>query len=173
MANPTTSFGYTDSVSTEKNISVPDLSYSADFAEDDKTAKRSSSSASSELIITNLTSPTDQPETIRWGYESIADIYRNTGIDPSFMSVSKRGASLVGQVNDLLRVTPADDSGCCSMQQIMLPIEAHWVLKFPISQYVTPEIALQVLERAFATAYATGKTDASKLGALMRRSLVI
>lgn len=163
MANPSVTLGYTDTVSTPKSVSIPDLSYSTDFA-----VLRE---AADELLLTNLTSPVDQPETIRYGYQNIADIYRNSGIDPSFMATSRRGVSLVGQVNDIVRVTPAEDSGCCTMQQIMLPIEAHWVLKFPVSQYVTPTLALQILERAFATAFGTGAVTAEKLGAMMRGSL--
>nr|QXV86435.1 coat protein [Leviviridae sp.] len=165
MATPSTSFGYTDSVTTEKSVSIPDLSYLTDFAVKDESA--------TALVLTNTTSPVDQPELVRWGYQNIADIYAGTGIDPSFMAVSRRGVSLVGQVNDILRITPAEESGCCTMQQILLPIEAHWVLKFPVSQYVTPEIARQVLNRAYSTSFGTGEVGSKRLGAMMRGSLSV
>lgn len=157
----TTSFGYTDTISTPKNIAIPDLDYANDFAvvRDD----------ASEVILTNVTSPVDQAETIRFGYQNVTNVYNNTGIDPSVMATTKRGVSIVGQVNDILRVSSTDGT-CCDVGYD-LPIEAHVVVKVPLNQFVTSEVALTIVKRAFSTFFATGSVTADRLNALLRDAL--
>lgn len=134
----TTSFGYTESVETPKNIAIPDLSFTTDFAVTKDVAD--------EVILTNRTSPIDQPETIRFGYQNVANVYANTGIDPSYMSVTRRGVSLVAQVNDILRVSCAPTEGSCNMNVVDLPLSAHVVVKVPLSQYVTADVAMAAVK---------------------------
>lgn len=158
-----TSFGYVDSVTTTKNLAIPDLSYTQDFAitKDD----------ADEVIITNRTSPIDQPETFRFGYQTVANVYSNTGIDPSYMSVTKRGVSLVAQVNDILRVTCEPSENTCNMTVVDLPITAHVVVKVPLSQYITAETAQTVVNRAISSLYDTGSTGTTRLDAMLRHAL--
>lgn len=158
----TGSFGYTDSITTQKQLSIPDLDWDTDFA----IVKDSAN----ELILTNITSPVDQPETFRFGYQTVANIYAGTGIDPSFMSVSKRGVSLVSQVNDIYRIQCTDENACVPVV-IDLPYEAHLVVKVPISQYVTADLAMQIGKRAFAGIFDTGGVTSARLGAMMRQAL--
>lgn len=159
----TTSFGYTDTVSKTKSLLIPDLSWSTDFAVTRNDA--------GEVILTNRTSPLDQPETFRFGYQPISNIYTNTGIDPSFMAVSKRGVSLVSQVNDILRVSCNSEDGC-KLLRIDLPIESHVVLKSPISEYITAEVALSVVLRAVSGLFPTGSVEATRLNAMLRQALL-
>lgn len=156
----TTSFGYTDSVTQTKSLPIKDLSYGKDFA-----VKRNQPE---EVILTNTTSPVDQPETIRFGYQQIADIYKNTGIDPSYMSVTRRGISLVCQVNDVLRVTPDDPS----VGVYDLPISAHVVIKTAVNQNVTADLVMQVALRAVSSMFSTGSITSERLNAMLRDSLV-
>lgn len=158
-----TSFGYTDSASATKNIAIPDLSYTTDFAVTKDVAD--------EVVLTNRTSPIDQPETIRFGYQNVANVYANTGIDPSYMSVTKRGVSLVAQVNDILRVTCESAENSCNMNVVDLPLTAHVVVKVPLNQYVTAETAMAVVNRAISSLYDTGKTSTSRLEAMLRHAL--
>lgn len=157
----TTSFGYTDKVTTPKNIAIPDLSYSSDFAVTRETPD--------EVILTNRTSPIDQPETLRFGYQTISNVYSNTGIDPSYMSVTRRGINLLAQVNDIFRIS--GDLGDANMSIIDLPISAHIVLKTPLSQYITAQVCLQVIDRARASLCDTGSTGESRLEAMLRHAL--
>lgn len=156
------SLGYTDSITTAKTLSVPDLSYAADFAVTRDTPD--------EVVITNTTSPIDQPETIRFGYNQVADVYRGTGIDPSVASVSKRGASIVVQLNDILRVA-CDSETNCSPVQFDLPISTHIVMKVPINQYITADLVKQLVLRNVAALFSTGKTDSTRIDALLRHAL--
>lgn len=159
----TTSFGYTDSIGTTKNIAIPDLSYTTDFAITKEVAD--------EVVLTNRTSPIDQPETIRFGYQNVANVYANTGIDPSYMSVSRRGVSLVAQVNDILRVSCDGGENACNLSIIDLPMTAHIVVKVPLIQYVTAELAMGTVNRAISSLYDTGKTSTSRLEAMLRHAL--
>lgn len=159
----TTTFGYTDTVQTPKNIAVPDLSYVQDFAIVRDTPD--------EVILTNRTCPIDQPETIRFGYQGIANVYANTGIDPAYTSVTKRGVSLVLQVNDILRVTEQSADGGTTLSTVDLPISSHLVVRAPLNQYVTSNLVMQVVKRAISSLFATGKTDDSRLNALLRHAL--
>lgn len=153
-----TSFGYTDKVTTTKNLALPDLSYATDYAliRDD----------ASEVVISNTTSPLDQPETIRFALSSVADVYQGTGIEPSFRSVTKRGESLLVQINDILRVTDAEG-------QILydLPISSHIVVKLPLNEYVTADVALQVVKRNISALFDTGLVTSARLNQLLRSSL--
>lgn len=159
----TTSLGYTDTISTPKSVSIPDLDYAHDFAVTKDTSE--------ECILTNMTSPLDQPETLRFGYQNIADVYRNTGIDPSFMSTTKRGISVVSQVNDILRVIPDTDTTCCGDTSYDLPISAHVVVKVPVNANVTPDVVKTLVFRAVSTMFNTGKTDSTRIGELLRDAL--
>lgn len=157
-----TSTGYTDSITTPKNISIPDLDYATDFAVTKDSA--------SEVILTNTTSPIDQPETIRFGYQNVGNVYTGTGIDPSFMATTKRGVSLVAQVNDILRVSTDSTNECCG-STYDLPLSAHVVIKVPLNQNVTADIALTLAKRAFATLFGTGEVTSDKLNQMLRDSL--
>lgn len=159
----TTSFGYVDSIDKAKSLAIPDLNWSVDFAVTKNDAN--------EVVLTNKTSPLDQPETFRFGYQSIANIYNNTGIDPSFMAVSKRGVSLVSQVNDILRVSCNSEDGC-KLVRIDLPIESHVVLKSPINEYITADVALAVVLRAVSGLFPTGSVEATRLNAMLRHALM-
>lgn len=157
-----TSLGYTDSISQPKSVNIPDLDYNKDFAV--------TKDESDTVVITNVTSPIDQPETIRWSYQNVNDVYRNTGIDPSMTATTKRGVSIVGQVNDVMRVTTDEESGCCGVSYD-LPLEAHVVIKVPLNQNVTSDVALALVKRAFATLFSTGSVTSQRIGQLLRDAL--
>lgn len=158
----TSSLGYTDSVTVAKTLSVPDLSYSKDFAVTRDTPD--------EVIITNTTSPIDQPETFRFGYNNVADVYKGTGIDPSVAAVSKRGASIVVQMNDILRVS-CDSETSCSPVQFDLPISTHIVIKVPLSQYITADLVKQEVLRNVSALFGTGEVTSARIDALLRHAL--
>lgn len=158
----TTSYGYTDSITTAKNVAIVDLDYAKDFAVTKDSAD--------EVVITNTTSPVDQPETIRFGYQTVGNVYANTGIDPSYMAITKQGISLVAQVNDIMRVTNNDEN-CCSPLVYDLPIQAHVVIKVPKNQFITSDVALQAAKRAFSALFATGSVTSDRLNAMLRDAL--
>lgn len=162
----TTSFGYTDKVATTKNVAVPQLSYAADFSVKAET--------SSEVVLTNTTSPLDQPETIRFALEPVRNVYNGTAIDPSAQSTSKNGVSLLVQVNDILRVSPeTGESGCCCGDGAMdFPISTHIVIKTPLVQYIDADTVLSVVKRNISALFGEG-TDvtSARLNSMLRGAL--
>lgn len=154
----TSSFGYTDTISTEKSLNRPDLDFGNDFSvtkEDEGVT-----------IVTNLTTPLDQPETIRWQVQEIANIYSGSGIDPSVYGTSKKGFSLVTQLNNVLRVTDSEDSTF----QVDLPVSAHLVIKAPQNQYINEEVLIKCVNRLVSALYDTGQ-DTSRLNSLIRGAM--
>lgn len=125
------------------------------------------SEASNEVIITNLTSPIDTPEKFRFAISDIKDIYKNTGIDPTRQSQSKRGVNLLCQLTDVWTIT---DSVDLTFQEIV-PIEAHVVLKMPASPYVSEDAVVAFIGRLMSGLFATGSSTSARLKSMIRGSL--
>lgn len=150
--------GYTDSL-TGKSTTIPDLDYS-DFAV--------VSESPSEVILSNLTSPIDRTETIRYAIQGINDVYNNTDIDSSVKAASHKGISLVCQVNDIYSYTDETDP---SSARIDLPVSAHLVIKVPKSTYITADDYLAVAQRAFSAIFGTGSATSAQLQLLLRGAI--
>lgn len=161
-----TSFGYTDKITQQKNIAVPELSYSSDFSVKSETPN--------EVVITNVTSPLDQPETIRFAQQPVKDIYNGTAVDPTAMSVARQGISLVVQVNDILRVTPdgGENNCCCDGGYMDFPISTHIVIRTPVAQYITADTIMTVVKRNFAALFGEGAdVTSARLNQMLRGAL--
>lgn len=159
----TTSFGYTDTAPTggaTKTLTRPNLNYATDYAKVEDSENK--------CVLTNLTSPYDQPESMRFELADIKNIYNGTSIDPSVYAASRAGISLVCQVNDILRVTDTENSTF----QVDLPISVHFVIKMPKSQYITASDIEKVVARCVASMYDTDSVGTSRLDALVRGSMV-
>lgn len=118
--------------------------------------------------LTNLTSPIDRPERVRWAETNVPNIYKGTDIDPSVFAPSTRGFSLLSQITETFSVTDDTDP----MFRVDLPISAHLVIKAPASEFISAEDILLVVGRLISTLYDTGSTDPARLKALIRGSLV-
>lgn len=159
----TTSFGYTDTApagGATKALTRPNLNYAANFSV--------TASTDSKAIITNLTTPVDQPETIRWQESNIANIYDGTTIDPSVYATSKQGISVVAQVNSILRVVDSVDATF----QVDLPISVHMVMKLPKSQYITSANIQTAIARCVAAYYETDSDGVTRIDKLVRGSML-
>lgn len=164
MASYNATFGFTDKISDTKNIAVPQLSYSSDYSIKNETA--------SEVVLTNVTSPLDQPELIRFAENPIRDIYKNSNVDPAARSAATQGVSLLVQNIPILRVTPADSSNCCNMGYLDFPIPIHTVVQAPLSPYVSLDNIYAALLRHFASFFGEGAdVTNARLGALLRGAL--
>lgn len=152
--------GYTDTISTLKSVSIPDLDYSVDFAV--------TSDKPGEVILTNVTSPLDRAETIRFALTQIKDVYTNTDIDAAYKAPSHQGVSLVAQVSDVWRYS---DSSNLALPAIDLPLSAHLVLKVPKSSYITADQYLSLVKRAFSLMFDTGAVTSARLLEMLKGSL--
>lgn len=145
---------------TSLTIPIGLVNYGADF--------RVKSNEPGEVVITNLTSPTDRPEKFRFAMSDIKDIYRNSGIDPSLYAPSKRGISILGQLTDVWTVVDSADPS----YDVALPMEAHIVMKIPASDYITADMVLAFLGRTVNSLLETGVNNSNRLKALLRGSLL-
>lgn len=135
----TKSFGYTNTAAGTANGSTIKLDIAASYAV--------KSQSSSEVILTNLTSPDDQPETVKIAVQEIKDIYANTGIDPNYYAQSKKGRSIVVSFQDDYRITDSE------LGITDCPIQAHVVLKVPQNQNVSVEQVTNVIDRLYSFLY--------------------
>lgn len=99
-----------------------------------------------EAIITNTTSPIDQPETIRFATQAVSNVYAGTDIEPTNYYATKKGASTVVQVRDILRVTDSTDPTF----RVDIPLECHIVVRVPKTPFVQVSDVRAVINRAIS-----------------------
>jgi hypothetical protein len=158
-----TTTGYTDTaISGVSSLTFPRglVNIKQDFRVKSNTGK--------EVVLTNITSPTDRPENIRLAYSEIANIYNGTGIEPSVASPTKKGVSVLAQVTDVLSVTDSADAS----YRIDLPLSAHLVIKAPSSEFITSAQVQTLIGRLLSSLFDTGVTTTTRLEAILRGSLV-
>jgi hypothetical protein len=153
----TTTWGYdAASVVEGRKITPANLNFGTDFV---KTSYKPG-----EAIISNLTSPLDRVETVRFAVSPVANIYAGTKLDPSNQSQNKRGTNVLIQVRSCLGVTDSDTN-----EKIILPFEGHLVLRVPQHDAVTTDIVKAHVSRVLGGLYEDGDTFmGSRLSALLR-----
>lgn len=158
------SVNYTDtatSTGAAVKLTLPQLNYGVDF--------RVTRDDAEEAVVTNLTSPIDQPERFRWAHNNIADVYKNTGIDPTLYYPSRRGTQVLCQLTDVYKVTDTADAAYLAL----LPVSCHLVIKVPNNDLISPEVAETLIGRMLAGLYETTATNQyTRLRSLLRGALL-
>lgn len=132
------------------------LNYAADFA------KRSGTGG--DITIVNTTGPADRSETIRYAVSKISNVYSGTSVDPSAFALSKRGASVLVQVNDIITVTDSTTN-----YRYDLPISAHLVVKTSLDEVITSEVLTAIVARLVGATYEqSGTSVGERLSKLIR-----
>lgn len=146
---------------TATKLTLPVLNYAADF--------RVAKDEPKEAILTNITSPISQPERIRYAHSDVANVYNNSGIDPTMYYASRRGTQILCQLTDVFKVTDSADAA----YEALLPISVHLVVKTPNNELITPDTVITEIERLIGALYeTTGTTMETRLRALLRGALV-
>lgn len=145
---------------TVVELTLPQLNYGSDFRVVKDTA--------GEAIISNITSPIDQPERLRFAHNNVADVYRNTGIDPTHYYASRRGTQILCQLTDVYSVT---DSAAPDYLAL-LPVEAHLVLKVPNNDLISVEQIEALITRMLGGLYETTASQTTRLNAMLRGALL-
>lgn len=135
------------------------VNFKADFSEKSRSA--------TEYVATNLRSPLDAPEIIRWGNSRIADVYRNSGVSKQNQPAAVQGFSLLAQETFIATVTDTVDT----TYKVDLPISAHLVFKAPTHENVTADLLLTALGRLVSSLYSTGSVAPDRLEGLIRGAL--
>lgn len=154
--------GYTDTAIggvTSLSFARGLVNFGADF--------RKKTVSPSEVIITNLTSPVDRPEKFRFSYAEVSDVYSGSSIDPSVFAPSKKGVSVLAQVNETFSVTDSVDAS----YRVDLPVSCHIVIKVPSNDNLTSEMIQTMVGRLVSGLFDTGSTSVSRISSLMRGSL--
>jgi hypothetical protein len=155
----TTVVGYTDTAdsgSATRSFTRSNLNWPVDFVVTEKSEMK--------FQAANKTSPIDQLETIRVQASEITDVYKNTGIDPSAYAPSRKGLSILAQVNDILRVTDTVDATF----MVDLPVSAHLVIKVPQSSFITPDLVMAIAGRALAALFDSNQLTSGRIANLLR-----
>lgn len=121
-----------------------------------------------EAVITNLTSPVDRPETIRFSSQEIANIYRSTKVETSRYGPTKGGRSILIQHNSISSVE--DDAS--AQDSYHLPMGVHLVLRLPNSEFVDAALVKTQISRLLGALQETGDDGNTRLTALLRGSLL-
>lgn len=144
---------------TEREFAPDPLNFGADY--------RVLREGANEVVLTNISAPLNDPETIRVAFTEIADVFKGTSVEPTSSAIPdnvamKRGCSLLVQMNGV----GADTNGA------RFPYSAHLVLKVPYGP--DPEAAdiEKILQRLIGTLYSTGDEEmTSRVDSLLRGAL--
>jgi hypothetical protein len=157
-----TSTGYTDTaIAGDPDITfdVAELNYAVDW--------RVKSDKAGEVVLTNITCPTDRPEKIRIAYSTVANVYSGTGISSTVYAPTKEGVSLLIQLTETLSVTDSVDAD----YRVDLPVSYHMVMKFPASEFIDESVVETGISRLLSVLYETGETSETRLASLIRGAL--
>lgn len=156
------SVGYTDTaISGVSSLTFPRglVNYGKDF--------RVKDNSPSEVVITNLTSPVDRPETFRIGYQEIPNIYAGKTIDPSVYAPSKRGVKILTQVAEVWSETDSADA----TYRRDVPVSAQLVIQTGSLETITTSMLLTLVGRLVSGLFETGSLTTERLQAMLRGSL--
>lgn len=142
---------------TAPSITMAAKNYGADFAV--------KGNITDQVDVTNLTSPTDAPNTERYSLNPIKDIYKGTSVTEMYKSPNKGGFSLLSQCNIIATITDSEDS----TYRVDLPISAHVVLKAPYDANITTTHLTTAIVRALGGLYETD--GSSRLASAVRGAL--
>lgn len=100
-------------------------------------------------MLGNTSAPIDQPNTIRYGWQTVNDVFKGSPIqaDPE---QRRDGFQVLAQVNEVWKV---HDSGDASVQPYYLPVSGHLVLRLPVDALLTPTNATTFLTRVIGACH--------------------
>jgi len=143
----TVTLNFTDTAGgTAPTITMSAINYGTDFV---KVANQAGLAD-----LSNLTSPTDAPNTVRFSLNPISDIYKGTPVTDAYKSPNKSGFSLLSQCNVVATITDSEDA----TYRVDLPLSAHIVLKAPYDANITTAHLVTISNRALGGLYETDGT---------------
>lgn len=159
------SYGYTDTaISGVTSLTFPRglINFGKDFCVQ--------KNGTTDVTLTNLTSPIDQPERFRFAISDIPNIYTSigAGIDPSVWGANKQGESLLIQLTEVISVTDPTAPD----YRVDLPLTCNITLKVPKSSLISTDYLLTFIGRAVSGAFETGSTSTAGIKRLAHGSLI-
>lgn len=162
-------------MSLSLNVGYTDTALDPDEAQDFTMAKLNPtanlvvrSNTPGNCVIVNTSSPLDRIEKFRFGYQEVQDVYKGSGIDPTYYGNSRKGVSIVAQNTNTVRVVDSEDSS----NNVDLPLSIHLVIKVPNHALITPAVVYTMLGRLMAAMHDEAGDDATRLTSLLHGALV-
>lgn len=141
-------------------ISITGLDFASNFRVERNTGR--------ELRLQNITSPLGLGEDYRFAFSEIANIYNGTTVDRALQAPSKKGVSILNQVNETWSVTDEEKPEFIQY----LPVSCHMVIRVPSSPYISAADVNWLIGRMMAGLFETGSTTNDRIAALLRGSLI-
>jgi hypothetical protein len=153
----------TDSVSTPKNLSIPDLSYASDYT----AGGRGSLNGDNTVVLQNISGDDLIPQEVyEYALSRAANVYAGTTIPSAQQAPVKSGRKLAVKATMSYHATNS-----VSGEEIFLPFEFWTVVKVPDMNLVSVDIVDEALRRHLAQFFGTGSTDGSLLARMLRGDL--
>lgn len=143
-----------------RNVAVPLVNYGADF--------RVEQMGTDEVLISNMRAPLDFPEKFRTAYSTIADVYKNTTIDPAYRLPSKAGFRLFQSHTDIGEVTETTDATFVKRA----PLSMQLIVTGPLSEVITGQIVYDFIRRSLSKYFEDNDSTVNGLDAQLRGILV-
>lgn len=150
----------TDTVATAKTISIPDLSYSHDYA---KTEDEPSEAKLANTTGTSL----NVAERLRYARQDVKNVYASTDVGAANQMPVKTGVRTLAEANILVSATNA-----VSGAEYYVPLRAWVCVQVPTASFMKDDAVAYALGRALAANFDTGKTDESRQSEIIRGSLI-
>lgn len=121
---------------------IPPLNYDADF--------RAIEEGVGKVVYTDVSSPQDQPSTLRIAQQSKANVYAGTTIDPSVFLANRRGSDTIIEVREVWAETESTDASYLRL----MPVRAAITLSLPTAATITYSDVSTLIGRAIAGLFA-------------------
>lgn len=148
-----------DTISTPKQLAIPDLDFASDYSVANESGK--------ETRIINTTGGALEPvEKLRYAKERVADIYRNTETLKANQLPSPVGARVLAEGTEMISA-----SNSVSGAEYEIPLRIWTCIESSTHNAITGEALLWALKRHIAQLFSTGEVDAELLVKLFRGDL--
>lgn len=131
---------------TDVTFPVAPLNYDADF--------RVLEEGPGKVVLTDITSPLNQPSTLRIAQSVRANVYTNSDIDSSAYLSSKKGADTIVEVREIWSKTTVSDPS----YERLFPVRCAITLTVPTDAIIDTTSVQRLIARAVA-AFATMGDD--------------
>lgn len=156
----TVSAQYTDTIATPKNVSVPNLDWSNDYAK--------VVDGSSEAKIANVTgADLLSHENVRFARSDVNNIYSGVVVDSALQLSQKKGVQVMAEIE-----TSYKAANSVTGNEYDLPCKGRIVLRLPAFTCVTEDLVKDLLVRTIASAFGTGSVTVDRIMDMIRGSLL-
>lgn len=139
-----------DTISTPKSPSIPDLDYAVDYTVTGR--------GTNEVSLVNTTAPGLMPqEQLRYGRTRVADVYSDTDIPASQRCNVRSGFRTLQEVRYNLKATNS-----VSGEELLLPMRGWICLQVPSVDFITAGALGDLLKRTISAAFGTGEVAGSQ-----------